>query len=133
MTADLEALVALMPFAADVGIRLEDATQDRVVAVLPWAARLCTTGGLLHGGAIMTLADTAGALVAYLGLPEGASTATLTSTTQMFRPVLAGDVRAVAVALNRGRTAVTVQTTLRDETEKLVAQTTQIQVVRMTS
>jgi acyl-coenzyme A thioesterase PaaI-like protein len=47
--------------------------------------------------------------------------------------VLAGDVRAVAVALNRGRTAVTVQTTLRDETEKLVAQTTQIQVVRMTS
>jgi 1,4-dihydroxy-2-naphthoyl-CoA hydrolase len=133
MTADLEALVALMPFAADVGIRLEDATQDRVVAVLPWAARLCTTGGLLHGGAIMTLADTAGALVAYLGLPEGASTATLTSTTQMFRPVLAGDVRAVAVALNRGRTAVTVQTTLRDETEKLVAQTTQIQVIRMTS
>jgi 1,4-dihydroxy-2-naphthoyl-CoA hydrolase len=133
MTADLEALVALMPFAADVGVRLEDATQDRVVAVLPWAARLCTTGGLLHGGAIMTLADTAGALVAYLGLPEGASTATLTSTTQMFRPVLAGDVRAVAVALNRGRTAVTVQTTLRDETEKLVAQTTQIQVIRMTS
>jgi 1,4-dihydroxy-2-naphthoyl-CoA hydrolase len=133
MVADLEALVALMPFAADVGIRLEDATQDRVVAVLPWAARLCTTGGLLHGGAIMTLADTAGALVAYLGLPEGASTATLTSTTQMFRPVLAGDVRAVAVALNRGRTAVTVQTTLRDETQKLVAQTTQIQVIRMTS
>jgi 1,4-dihydroxy-2-naphthoyl-CoA hydrolase len=130
MAADLEALVALMPFAADLGIRLEDATPDRVVAVLPWAARLCTAGGLLHGGALMTLADSAGALVAYLGLPEGATTATLTSTTQMFRPVLAGDVRAVAVALNRGRTAVTVQTTVRDETEKLVAQTTQIQTVR---
>jgi 1,4-dihydroxy-2-naphthoyl-CoA hydrolase len=130
MAADLEALVALMPFAADLGIRLEDATPDRVVAVLPWAARLCTAGGLLHGGALMTLGDSAGALVAYLGLPEGATTATLTSTTQMFRPVLAGDVRAVAVALNRGRTAVTVQTTVRDETEKLVAQTTQIQAVR---
>ena len=73
MAADLEALVALMPFAADLGIRLEDATPDRVVAVLPWAARLCTARGLLHGGALMTLADSAGALVAYLGLPEGAA------------------------------------------------------------
>jgi 1,4-dihydroxy-2-naphthoyl-CoA hydrolase len=133
MAADPEPLIALMPFAADLGIRLEEATPDRVVAVLPWAARLCTTGGLLHGGAIMTLADSAGALVAYLGLPEGASTATLTSTTQMFRPVLEGDVRAVAVALNRGRTAVTVQTTLRDGAGKLVAQTTQIQAIRMTN
>jgi 1,4-dihydroxy-2-naphthoyl-CoA hydrolase len=133
MAVDPESLVALMPFSADLGIRLEDATSDRVVAVLPWAARLCTAGGLLHGGALMTLADSAGALVAYLGLPEGASTATLTSTTQMFRPVLAGDVRAVAVALHRGRTAVTVQTTIRDETDKLVAQTTQIQVIRPAS
>jgi uncharacterized protein (TIGR00369 family) len=130
MAADLDALVALMPFASDLGIRLEEATPDRVVAVLPWAARLCTTGGLLHGGVMMALADTAGALIAYLGLPEGASTATVTSTTQMFRPVTAGDVRAIALALHRGRTAVTVQTTLRDEADKLVAQTTQIQVIR---
>jgi 1,4-dihydroxy-2-naphthoyl-CoA hydrolase len=130
MAEELGALVALMPFAADLGMRLEEATADRVVAVLPWTARLCTTGGLLHGGAIMTLADSAGALVAYLGLPEGATTATLTSTTQMFRPVTAGDVRAVAVPLHRGRTAVTVQTTLEDEAGRLVAQTTQIQVVR---
>jgi uncharacterized protein (TIGR00369 family) len=130
MTADQEALIARMPFAADLGITLEEASRDRVVAVLPWAARLCTAGGILHGGAIMTLADSAGALVAYLGLPEGASTATLTSTTQLFRPVSAGAVRAVAVALHRGRTAVTVQTTLRDESDTLVAQTTQIQVIR---
>lgn len=130
MTTDLRALVALMPFAADMGVTLDEATPDRVVAVLPWAARLCTAGGILHGGAIMTLADTAGALVAYLGLPEGASTATLTSTTQMFRPLSAGALRAVAVPLHRGRTSVTVQTTMHDGTGKLVAQTTQIQVIR---
>lgn len=131
MTADLEALVALMPFAAGLGIRLEEATADRVVAVLPWAARLCTAGGIMHGGAIMSLADSAGALVAYLGLPEGASTATITSTTQLFRPVSSGEVRAVAVPLHRGQTAVTVQTTLHDPARKLVAQTTQIQAVRI--
>jgi uncharacterized protein (TIGR00369 family) len=130
MTADLRALIALMPFAADLGIELEEASADRVVATLPWAARLCTMSGILHGGAIMTLADSAGALVAYLGLAEGASTATMTSTTQFFRPVSAGTVRAVAVPLHRGRTAVTVQTALRDAAGKLVAQTTQIQAIR---
>jgi 1,4-dihydroxy-2-naphthoyl-CoA hydrolase len=128
--ADLEELAALLPFAADLGIRLAEATPDRVVATLQWAPRLCTTGGILHGGALMTLADSAGALVAYLGLPEGASTATITSTTQLFRPVSAGEVRAVAIPLHRGRTAVTVQTTLRDGSDRLVAQTTQIQLIR---
>jgi 1,4-dihydroxy-2-naphthoyl-CoA hydrolase len=88
---------------------------------------------MLHGGAMMTLADTAGALVAYLGLPEGASTATLTSTTQMFRRVSAGEVRATAVALHRGRTVVTVQTTLRDPEGTLLAQATQIQAIRTAS
>jgi uncharacterized protein (TIGR00369 family) len=130
MTADLEALVALMPFAADIGIELEEATADRVVAALSWTARLCTSGGILHGGALMSLADSAGALVAYLGLPQGASTATMTSTTQFFRPVSAGVVRAVAVPLHRGRTAVTVQTTLRGAADELVMQTTQIQAIR---
>jgi uncharacterized protein (TIGR00369 family) len=51
-------------------------------------------------------------------------------TTQMFRPVAAGTVRAVAVPLHRGRTTVTVQTSMHDEVGKLVAQTTQIQAVR---
>jgi 1,4-dihydroxy-2-naphthoyl-CoA hydrolase len=127
---ELDELIAMMPFAAEMGIRLEEAGPDRVVAVLPWAPRLCTTGGIMHGGALMSLADTAGALVAFLGLPEGASTATITSTTQLMRPVRTGSVRAVAVPLHRGRTVVTVQTSLHDSDGRLVAQTTQVQAVR---
>jgi uncharacterized protein (TIGR00369 family) len=68
--------------------------------------------------------------VTFLGLPEGATTATITSTTQLMRPVSGGAVRAVAVPLHRGRTTVTAQTSLRDEAERLVAQTTQVQAVR---
>jgi 1,4-dihydroxy-2-naphthoyl-CoA hydrolase len=130
MPADLDALVALLPFAEHLGLLLDEATPDRVVARLPWAPHLCTTGGIMHGGALMSLADTAGALVAFLGLPEGATTATITSTSQMFRPVSGGTVRAVAVPLHRGRTTVTVQTSLYDAEQRLVAQTTQIQVIR---
>jgi uncharacterized protein (TIGR00369 family) len=130
MAADLEELIALMPFARQLGIVVDEAGADRVVARLDWAPHLCTAGGVMHGGALMSLADTAGALVTFLGLPEGATTATITSTSQLFRPVTSGTVRAVAVPLHRGRTTVTAQTSLFDASDRLVAQTTQIQAVR---
>ena len=119
-----------MPFADRLGLTLTEASAERVVAVLPYAPDLCTGAGIMHGGALMSLADTAGALVAYLGLAEGQVTATITSTTQMFRPVTAGAVRAIAVPLHRGRTTCTVQTSLHDEAGRLIAQTTQVQAIR---
>lgn len=130
MAADLDALVALMPFAGHLGLVLDEASADRVVARLAWAPNLCTAAGIMHGGVLMSLADTVGALVTYLGLPAGATTATITSTSQMFRPVTGGTVRAVAVPLHRGRTTVTAQTTLHDSQTRTIAQTTQIQAVR---
>jgi 1,4-dihydroxy-2-naphthoyl-CoA hydrolase len=130
VTAELETLIALMPLAGHLGITLSEASPDRVVAELAWAPRLCTSGEVMHGGALMTLADSAGALVAILGLPTGATTATITSTTQLFRPVTGATVRAVSVPLHRGRTTATVQTSLYDSADRLVAQTTQIQAIR---
>ncbi len=130
MSADLDALVALMPFAGQLGLRLDEAGPDRVVARLAWAPELCTAGGVLHGGVLMALADSAGALVTFLGLPPGATTATITSTSHMFRPVGAGTVRAVAVPVHRGRATVTAQTLLYDDRERLVAQTAQVQAVK---
>lgn len=130
MPPEPDSLTDLMPFAALLGMTVTEAGQDRVVAELPWAPHLCTAGGVMHGGVLMSLADSAGALAAFLGLPAGASTATITSATQMFRPVSAGVVRAVAVPLHRGQTTVTVQTSLYDAGDRLVAQTTQVQVIR---
>ena len=130
MPADPEELVALMPFAKRLGVIVDEASADRVTARLVWAPDLCTAAGIMHGGVLMSLADTAGALVTFLGLPEGATTATITSTSQLFRPVTGGTVRAVAVPVHRGRTAVTAQTSLFDSDDRLVAQTTQIQAVR---
>jgi uncharacterized protein (TIGR00369 family) len=126
-------LAALMPFAQQLGMTVDEASADRVVARLAWTPQLCTVAGVLHGGALMSLADTAGALVAFLGLPDGATTATITSTTQLLRPVTGGTVRAVAVPLHRGRTVVTAQTSLYDDDGRLVAQTTQVQAVRLSS
>ena len=130
MPADLDALVTLMPFAGHLGLVVDEAGPDQVIMRLTWAPHLCTAGGIMHGGVLMSLADTGGALVTYLGLPEGATTATITSTSQMFRPVSSGTVRAVAIPLHRGRSTVTAQTSLYDSGQRLVSQTTQIQAVR---
>ena len=121
-------LLELMPFAGHLGIRVASADADRAEARMDWAPHLCTAAGILHGGVLMSLADSVGALVTFLGLPDGARTATITSTTQMFRPV-AGEVRAVAETLHRGRSTVTVRTSLYDVEGRLAAQTTQVQAV----
>lgn len=127
---DMDDLVALMPFAAHLGLRLLAADADGAEARLDWAPHLCTAGGILHGGVLMAVADSVGAGVTFLGLPSGATTATITSTTQMFRPVAGGELRARAEVLHRGRATVTVRTSLYDDADRLVAQTTQIQAVR---
>jgi 1,4-dihydroxy-2-naphthoyl-CoA hydrolase len=123
-------LLAAMPFAVELGIELDEATPDTVRARLAWDERRCTAGGVLHGGALMTLADSVGALVAYLNLPEGAqATATIESKTNFFRPVSSGHVEAMSRVLHRGRTTIVVETDLRDAEGKHVARVTQTQAV----
>jgi len=59
---DLTGLIAAMPFAAAVGVELRSAGADEVVGVLAWAPERCTAAGVMHGGALITLADSVGAL-----------------------------------------------------------------------
>lgn len=122
-------LLALMPFAARLGIVLEAATPEQVTGRLAWAAELCTTGGVLHGGALMALADTLGGVCAYLNLPPGAGTATISSSTSFLRAVRNGAVTGTAVPLHAGRSVITVRTELRDSAARLAAQVTQAQAV----
>ena len=82
---DLAATLATMPFAVATGIELESATADEVRGRLAWADDRCTIGGLMHGGALMTLADSVGAVCAFLNLPAGASTSTIESKTNFMR------------------------------------------------
>jgi 1,4-dihydroxy-2-naphthoyl-CoA hydrolase len=122
-------LIGLMPFAARLGIVLESAEPRQVVGRLAWAEDLCTTGGVLHGGVLMTLADSLGGLCAFLNLPEGATTATISSSTNFLRAVQGGHVTAVSRPVHVGRSVIVVQTELRDDDDRLAAQVTQAQAV----
>jgi uncharacterized protein (TIGR00369 family) len=119
----------LVPFAGIVGLEVLSASREEVRGRLPWAPERCTTGGVLHGGALMSLADTLGASCAFLNVPPGASTTTIESKTNFFRAVRDGHVDAVAKPLHVGRTTIVVQTDLSDAEGNRVAVTTQTQMV----
>ena len=119
-----------MPFGAVLGVEVDEASPEEVRGGLQWAADRCTAGGILHGGVLMGLADSLGGLCAYLNLPEGATgTATVESKTNFFRGVREGRVTAIAKPLHVGRTFIVVQTDLRDDQGRHVAQVTQTQAV----
>ena len=119
-----------MPFAGAIGSELLEADPATVRARIAWDESRCTAGGMLHGGVLMSLADSAAAVCAFLNLPEGAAgTTTVESKTNFLRGVREGDVTARAAPLHRGRRFIVVETELRDDQDRLVAKVTQTQAV----
>lgn len=117
-----------MPFAALIGIEIDEATRELVRGRLDYAPERCTAGGVVHGGALMALADSCGALCAFLNLPDGATgTATIESHTHLMAAVRAGTVTATSRPLHLGRTIAVIETELRRHDGKLAAKTTQTQ------
>ena len=117
-----------MPLGTTLGIRTFGEA-DEVEATLARAPELCTAGGVLHGGVLMTLADTAGAVCAFLNLPPGARTVTIESKTNFLGAVREGEVLARARPLHVGKTTIVVETDVLDASGRRVARTTQTQAV----
>ena len=122
-------VVAVVPFAGELGIEIAAAAPEEVRGAMRWRPELCTVEGVLHGGALMSFADTLGAVCAFLNLPEGSTTTTVESKTNFFRAVRGGYVTGVTRPLHAGRRFIVVQTDLTDDERRLVAQTTQTQAV----
>ena len=126
---ELESLLKQMPFSVACGIELTSASATEVTGVLAWTPQRCTSGGLLHGGALMVLADSLGGICAFLNLPEGSGTATIESKTNFFRGVRQGTAHATTHPLHVGRTTIVVQTDIADDSNRRVAQVTQTQAI----
>ena len=127
--AALQQLVApLFPGLMDV--RLVEASPQRVVATLRVRPDLCTTGGILHGGAAMAFADTLGGIGAYLNLPAGKRTATIESSTKFIGAAKVGtEVTGTATAFHIGRSASVWQTLIKTDADRLCTVVTQTQLV----
>ena len=126
-----ELIRSTMPLCETLGMTAELADPDAVVLHLAWRRELCTSGGLLHGGVVMAVADAAGGACAFLNLPDGAAgTSTIESKTNFLGAVRDGDeIVATATPLHVGRSTIVVETELRLASGKLIAKTTQTQSV----
>jgi uncharacterized protein (TIGR00369 family) len=112
---DLRSLLQTLPFGVAIGIELTAASPEEVSGSLAWAPDRCTSGGVLHGGALMALADSLGGICAFLNLPPGAATSTIESKTNFFRGVRDGSALATCRPLHVGRRTIVVQTDITDD------------------
>ncbi|HEY1457695.1 MAG TPA: PaaI family thioesterase [Solirubrobacteraceae bacterium] len=127
---EVEEFHELMPFCALLDMELLQFSTELVQARMAWAPERCTAGGILHGGALMSLADACGGTCAFLNLPEGSGgTSTIESKTNFFRAAREGWVTASSRPLHTGRRVIVVETTLSLDDGSLAAKTIQSQAV----
>jgi len=118
-----------LPFAELLGIRFTGATLDRITAEMDVREDLCTRPAILHGGAIMSFADTLGAAATVLNLQPGVGTTTLESKTNFIASAMVGSkILGECTPIHRGRRTQVWQTRITLEDGRLVALVTQTQM-----
>jgi uncharacterized protein (TIGR00369 family) len=121
-------------FPGLMGIEINEASKDKIIASMMVRPDLCTAGGVCHGGAFMAFADTVGAVGTVVNLPPNTRTTTIESKTNFLGAAPVNSrVIAESIPLHRGRTTQVWQTTIKTETGKLCAIVTQTQMVLPTA
>jgi uncharacterized protein (TIGR00369 family) len=119
-----------LPFATLLGIEIVTASLERIVGEMTVRDEFCTSGAVLHGGAVMAFADTLGALGTIANLTDGLRTATIESKTNFIAVAPAGSkVKGESIPLHRGRRTMVWQTRVTTADGRLVAVVTQTQLV----
>ena len=120
-----------MPFARLMGVKVTSVAKDRIVGEIVVRPDLCTTAGIMHGGAIMAFADALGAIGAFMNLPEGANgTTTVESKTNFLGAAPEGaTVTAETTPVQIGKRLSVWQTRIGRSDGRAVALVTQTQLV----
>lgn len=124
-----EVALAQPEFARTLGIRLIEASPERVVMELPVTEALSNRNGVMHGGAILGLTDNAGGTASSVNLKPGQNTVTLESKVNFLRPIRIGDVaRATVTPVHIGGTTQIWDIAVTRGDGKLAARVTQTQM-----
>jgi uncharacterized protein (TIGR00369 family) len=118
------------PFFNLLGGKIVEVSRDRVVAEVVVREELSNRNGVIHGGAVMAIADNLGGTATFVNMPAGAGTTTIESKTNFFAAIPVGDtLRAECTPLHRGRTTMVWQTRITRGDGKLAALVTQTQLI----
>ncbi len=121
-----------MPFTDLCEVVIDSLTPERVTGRVAWKEQFCTVNSNLHGGYLMSLADSVGAFLSVQHLPEGAGTSTISSSTNFLRPAPQAVYSIVSTLVMAGRRTITVTTDVVNPDGKVVSRTTQTQAGRTT-
>jgi uncharacterized protein (TIGR00369 family) len=103
------------------GFTLAKATRGRVRLQMKVDARHLQVHGVVHGGVLAALADTAGGLASYMACPLGTRVATVEMKINYLEGVERGTVTADAEVVRIGRHLAVVDCDVTDDTKRLVA------------
>ncbi len=122
--ARLREAFARVPYAGLLGIEFVSAERGAATFALEMRPELMRMGGILHGGALVSLMDTAAAFAVHTLLEPGDSTVTVDLTVHFLRPASAGRVEARATVLRRGRRVIILNVEAMDASGALIATST---------
>ena len=123
---ELEAWIDTSPYETMLGLQIDRAADGEALLTLPFTVKLANGGGVMHGGAMASLADTAVAMAIKSLLPNGTTFATTGLNMEFFAPVLSGVVSARAVVEKTGDRSFRGTCELRGEDRQLYARFTSI-------
>jgi 1,4-dihydroxy-2-naphthoyl-CoA hydrolase len=131
MNSDMNpAAIKQPPFAEFFGMKITHLSPERVTAELVVRDELNNRFNIMHGGAIMALADNLGGTATTANLKDGQTTTTIESKTNFFAAIPVGDIaKAECTPLHRGRTTMVWQTRITRGDGRLCALVTQTQLV----
>ena len=109
-----------IPYARLLGIRFEHAARGAAALSMDARPELERFGGIIHGGALASLVDTASAFAVLSTLAAGEETVTVDLTLHYLRPATEGNLTAHARVLRAGRRLATVCVELKSESGALV-------------
>jgi uncharacterized protein (TIGR00369 family) len=106
---------------ATLGIEITEATKERVIATMPVGPKVHQPFGLLHGGASLSLAETAASLAAYMNVDHATEmTVGIEINANHLRAKRDGVVTATATPVHVGRRTQVWDVRIVDEDDKVV-------------
>jgi uncharacterized protein (TIGR00369 family) len=117
----VERMREAVPFLKLLGIEVESVGPGTATLLLPVREELTRNDGIIHGGAVASVIDSAFAFAIIPLLAENERTVTVDLTIHYLRPLSGGTSRTDARVVRAGRRVITVSAELFDENEKLAA------------
>ncbi len=119
--ARLRRAFAAVPYARLLGVELVSAARGEATLALETREELLRMGGMMHGGALASLLDTAAAFAAISLAETSERTVTIDLNVHFLRPVSTGRVEARAHVLREGRRVLIIEVQATDPAGKLIA------------